>query len=134
MQMLNNAKAKGFWFKAFRGKRFRILKKEKKKLEKFKGLFFRWFLFFLLWRNSDMTAAAKALAAVKKKRKKRHVEISQVMLCFDWHWPVRRDTRLIGIFDKRPKYYSSKNVLWRFCWVLSKIAYFKKAQAHLTKE
>ena len=38
MQMLNNAKAKGFWFKAFRGKRFIILKKEKKKLEKFKGL------------------------------------------------------------------------------------------------
>ena len=62
MQMLNNAKAKGFWFKAFRGKRFIILKKEKKKLEKFIGLFFR---FLLLWQNSDMTAAAKALAAVK---------------------------------------------------------------------
>ena len=63
IQMLNNAKAKGFWFKAFRGKRFIILKKEKKKLEKFKGLFFR---LFLLWQNSDMTAAAKALAAVKR--------------------------------------------------------------------
>ena len=37
MQMLNNAKAKG-------GKRFRILKKEKKKLEKFIGLFFLLFL------------------------------------------------------------------------------------------
>ena len=34
--MLNNAKAKGFWFKAFRGKRFIILKKEKKKLENLK--------------------------------------------------------------------------------------------------
>ena len=63
VQMLNNAKAKGFWFKAFRGKRFRILKKEKKKLEKFIGLFFQFLL--LLWQNSDMTAAAKALAAVK---------------------------------------------------------------------
>ena len=59
IQMLNNAKAKGFWFKAFRGKRFIILKKEKKKV----GLFF--LLFLLLWQNSDMTVAANALAAVK---------------------------------------------------------------------
>ena len=64
IQMLNNAKAKGFWFKAFRGKRFRILKKEKKKLEEFKGLF-RFRFRFLLWQNSDMTVAANALAAVK---------------------------------------------------------------------
>ena len=55
--------AKGFWFKAFRGRRFRILKKEKKKLEKFRVLFR--FRFRFLWQNSDMTAAAKALAAVK---------------------------------------------------------------------
>ena len=59
IQMLNNGKAKG-------RKKIRILKKEKKKLEKFKGLFrLLLLLFLLLWQNSDMTAAAKALAALK---------------------------------------------------------------------
>ena len=35
--MLNNAKAEGFWFKAFRGKRIIIVKKEKKKLGSYSG-------------------------------------------------------------------------------------------------
>ena len=89
MQMLNNAKAKGFWFKAFRGKRFIILKKEKKKLEKFKGLF----RFRLLWQNSDMTAAAKALAAVKKGQQYNKMPyIKKALLHFFFEQPERQKT------------------------------------------